>query len=73
MAYESRKEVLARLRALYESGTPIVGTGAGTGLTARAERDGHRAARHDPENGKQIKLLQLYISERSGFLPAPFF
>ena len=40
MAYESRKEVLARLRALYESGTPIVGTGAGTGLTARAERDG---------------------------------
>ena len=40
MAYESRKEVLSRLRALYESGTPIVGTGAGTGLTAKAERCG---------------------------------
>ena len=40
MAFESRKEVLARLRKLYESGIPIVGTGAGTGLTAKAEADG---------------------------------
>lgn len=40
MAYESRKQVLARLRSLYEKGIPIVGTGAGTGLSAKAEHDG---------------------------------
>ncbi len=40
MAYESRKEVLGRLRALYEKGIPIVGTGAGTGLSAKAEHNG---------------------------------
>ena len=37
---ESRAEILARLRALKAQGRPIVGGGAGTGLSARCEEAG---------------------------------
>lgn len=37
MAYYTRTEVLQRLNAICASGVPIVGTGAGIGMAARAE------------------------------------
>lgn len=40
MAAESRASILARLRAMVERGEPIVGTGAGTGLSAKCEEAG---------------------------------
>lgn len=40
MAFETRSEVLSRMRELYKKRIPIVGTGAGTGLSAKAESDG---------------------------------
>jgi predicted TIM-barrel enzyme len=36
----SRTEILARLRAKISAGVPIIGGGAGTGLSAKAEEDG---------------------------------
>jgi len=41
MAFITRKDALARLHKVVESGTPIVGCGAGTGISAKfAERGG---------------------------------
>ena len=36
----TRSEVLARLRAQVEAGRPIIGAGAGTGLSAKCARLG---------------------------------
>ena len=35
-----RKDILARLNAMVEAGQPIIGGGAGTGLSAKAEEAG---------------------------------
>ncbi len=40
MAYVDRTELLARLRAKRAEGRPIIGAGAGTGLSAKCEEDG---------------------------------
>lgn len=39
MAHQSKKDVLARLQAMYRQGIPIVGAGAGIGLAAKAEHE----------------------------------
>ena len=36
----TRDEVLARLRKLIDQGTPILGAGAGTGISAKFEEEG---------------------------------
>ncbi|MET0163153.1 MAG: phosphoenolpyruvate hydrolase family protein [Microbacteriaceae bacterium] len=40
MAYVERTELLERLRAKRAEGRPIIGAGAGTGLSAKCEEDG---------------------------------
>src|ERR1043166_10197436 len=40
MSLFKREEILARLRAKVASGKPIIGGGAGTGISAKLEEDG---------------------------------
>ena len=48
----TRQEALARLRAQIEQGRPIIGAGAGTGLSAKcAEAEQRRCAAWAPKYG----------------------
>src|SRR5690606_39776563 len=40
MAFIPRARILEKFRAMIEAGTPIIGGGAGTGLSAKAEEAG---------------------------------
>ena len=40
MARVARSDILTRLRAISARGEPIIGAGAGTGISAKGEEDG---------------------------------